>query len=270
MVAKTEKEAMRPFIGALIDLVRRAWFAVIAAWVLKAWADQARKAWDYRQWAKIMEPFYDREIEKLPADLKLGLTKAESYTRALRETNISALRTMTGIEMLSSDAGRLAREVWSAAQWSIGIGWLSWVALSPAFSVAIAEPARQAWNYMIKPRIISAAHAIDLKRMGYLSEEKLREILYRHGYNDEQIRYLLKREEKLLSKSELAFLFRYGILTHQDVYWGLRRLGYSEKDAYLVYLEICIRAKVEPKSLDMLLRLKHETVWVKEDMATEL
>ena len=83
------------------------------------------------------------------------IERARRFIRAIQDINKQQILVSNTIGAIDPQIGRMVRDAYGAYIWSLGLGWLSWVALSPFLSEAIAEPLRRLYRKEFRNRRIT-------------------------------------------------------------------------------------------------------------------
>jgi len=118
-----------------------------------------------------------------------------------------------------------------AISWAFGIGWLSWLVLGGPFRVAIAEPVEEYFLRFYRPRKMTMDQAIKAYQRGLLTHDELADYGARYGYDEDEWINLLEIDFRALSVEDLEVLYRDYDWEEEQVFKGLKRLGYGDRSA---------------------------------------
>jgi len=134
------------------------------------------------------------------------IERARRFIRTIQEVNKQQILVSNTIGALDPQIGRMVRDSYGAYIWSLGLGWLSWVALSPFLSEAVAAPLQRLYRKEFRNLRITRSLIERALKVGMISEDEARNRLAEMGYPDEDIDIILAmtRGEKRESTRDLA------------------------------------------------------------------
>jgi len=119
--------------------------------------------------------------------------------------------------------------------WSLGLGWMTWTIWSQIFRHTILNPLDIWYQEKYRDRFPTKSEWEDWYRQGVIDESKWRDGMAKLGYRDEYINYELQAMWKNPAKTDLIDAYRMGLLLDNELYQHIKREGYNELDAKLVY-----------------------------------
>ena len=119
--------------------------------------------------------------------------------------------------------------------WSLGLGWMTWTIWSQIFRHTIINPLDIWYQERYRDRFPTKSEWAEWYRQGVISWEKWRDGMAKLGYRDEYINYELQSLWKVPTKTDLIDAYRAGLLLDTELYKHIRRMGYNELDAKMVY-----------------------------------
>ncbi|RKX61373.1 MAG: hypothetical protein DRP29_00570 [Thermodesulfobacteriota bacterium] len=137
-------------------------------------------------------------------------------------------------EIYSLGKIRALRNLPHNISWSLGLGWLSWLALGTPFRIAFVQPAEDYFNWIYRPARLTAAQVVDAYRKRLISKRTFQTLMAQLGYNDDFMYILYSLEEKEFTDSVLRRLLALDWIDLEDVEEELKRRGYTEKRAKLL------------------------------------
>jgi len=223
----------------------------------------------------------ESEWKKVESELQKSGSKdrLENFIKYLKDLNIFGAWASFGGGLIDPTVGYFTQGLVSAYQWSIGLGWLSWVALSPLLDALIAEPARDAAKYALRPKNLTRDEAEKIYARGFGTYEDYKYAMAILGYSDDKIDKVknLIFDEVTSSKEEL--LLRSGQLSREKIKEILKTIGikdeaidYIIKTMYKLLPEdniekLYILGKIDLKQYEALLKLlgySDETIQIKK------
>ena len=118
--------------------------------------------------------------------------------------------------------------------WSLGLGWLSWLALGTPFRIAFVGPAERYFNWLYRPTQLTAAQVVDAYRKRLISKTTFEKLMAELGYNSDFMYILYALEEKEFTDATLRRLLLLDWIDIEDAEEELKRRGYTEKRAKLL------------------------------------
>ena len=132
-------------------------------------------------------------------------------------------RTSAMGQWLGFDA--LARTITNVT-WSLGIGWLSWVAMGPGMRATIADPLEKYYNRLLRPASLTRETIQSLWKRNEINDEKFNDLLALQGYSDENIAYLKSLVYDIPSRSELQDLYENKQINDEELRVWFDKLKY--------------------------------------------
>ena len=182
----------------------------------------------------------DPQKQKVLLDLMKdpnGLGPVVDFTEFLKAWNLKLIERAVRASVFSPDWGRMYGQIVSSIQWSYGLGWLSWVGMSPILNHIVAEPADRALSMAFPQKSLTKSEIEKAFKTGIFDESRLRSELKAMGYKDEAINVILSliRENKVekdkdLTKSEVLRAYKEGVLDEATTRKYLEDLGYSGEE----------------------------------------
>jgi len=139
--------------------------------------------------------------------------------------------------------------------WSLGLGWLSWMALGTPFRIAFVGPAEKYFNWLYRPTNLSAAQVVDAYRKKIISKNTFETLMAQLGYNDDFMYVLYSLEEKEFTDPVLRRLLALDWIDIEDAEEELKRRGYTEKRA-----KILARLLRDERKFDLIDRMVDEAI----------
>jgi len=177
------------------------------------------------------------------------------FTEFLKDINFYVNDIALQAGVLHPYMGNVVSRQWSAISWAYGLGWLSWVALSPIMNKVVAEPTDRALDETFRTRFITRSDIDKLYKLGLIDIEAYKALLAKLGYSDEAIEKYVSvltaektEKEKDLTKSEILRAYKKGILTATDARVQLRALGYSDDEINILLELYTVTAEVDKKT----------------------
>jgi len=142
---------------------------------------------------------YDWLVEAItgerPPVMVPEIEKGRRFIRMIRDINVEQVVWSAYAGAIDPWIGRIVRDIYGAYIWSLGLGWLSWVALSPFLGEAVAEPLRE--HYRRKFRTVKPTRTMieDYLRTKLIDRAKASAELARLGYSDQWIDIILSRTQ---------------------------------------------------------------------------
>jgi len=173
-------------------------------------------------------------VPKGPVTYEDGLKNAYKFLDLLTTINSisSALDTIGHIEILGTKLtpfSAIARTITNIS-WTFGIGWLTWIVMGPPLRYSIADPMERHLRYVTRSEDLPRTTLEDIWLKEIISEDRVREELAKLGYSDEKIDWILENAKRLLSATELRYLYKYGKIDIMDLQDGIRKLGYRDRN----------------------------------------
>jgi len=163
--------------------------------------------------------------------------RAKEFTEFLKNFNLTLAREAIGANIISPRAGEIAARLLNAISWSFGLGWLSWVALSPILGKLIADPTRQKLDELFPDKDLTKSEIEKLHKLGEFDDEDVKAYLSKLGYKERAIKYILKilKSEKVdkerdLTKTDILRAYREGLIDPLKAEEELIKLGYSRDE----------------------------------------
>jgi len=174
-------------------------------------------------------------------DIQNDLNSVATFFDALGRT--SALGAWLGFSALA--------RVITNVSWSLGIGWLSWVAIGPGMRATIAAHLEKYYNKITRPNDVPREVVMNLWKRGMLSDEDTDERLALQGYPDEDIKLLKAYTSEYFSESQLDRAFKSGLIGEDEYREGLYRLGWRGET---------LEKRIELAKSDILVDLKSDLI----------
>jgi len=149
-------------------------------------------------------------------DLQNDLNSVATFFDALGRT--SALGQWLGFSALA--------RVITNVSWSLGIGWLSWVAIGPGMRATIAAHLEKYYNKVTRPNDVPREVVMNLWKRGVLTDSDTDERLALLGYPDEDISLLKAYTAEDFTEAQLDRAFKSGLISEDEYREGLHRLGW--------------------------------------------
>jgi len=113
--------------------------------------------------------------------------------------------------------------------WSLGIGWLSWIAVGPGMRYSIARGLEKFYKYQIRPEEFTREMVIRFLRRKIIEPPKAKEILAELGWRDDRIEKIIEDAWDYPSRSELQDLYEDKIITDDKLNEWFVKLGMHPK-----------------------------------------
>ena len=169
--------------------------------------------------------------------VKEALRRAVVFVELIKYLNYRGAVDAARIAYVSREAAIAWSRLWASYVWSVGIGWLSWMTISPILDVVLVRPLRRILQYYKRTREISESDFEDAVVYGFKGLKEYIEYLRYRGIPEDQIdaikRLLVK---KLLSPSTIKMI-KYGVIKKEHVEKLLKDLGYEINLDELVFKE---------------------------------
>ena len=180
----------------------------------------------------------DEEKKKLDvSETSLGkLEKVKNFINFLKEYNLRFADFTVLSSIIGPHGAYVAGQISSAYQWSYGLGWLSWIGTGQILTKVISEPLSKELDYYLRGKLLTEAAALELWRKGLIKDEELKEYLAWHGYDDEKIDLLMKKEALDIPSGTTAKLIQLGFIDKNEVIEKLKKAGLTDEQAELYYL----------------------------------
>lgn len=123
------------------------------------------------------------------------------------------------IEILGTKLpGRALGRFVSNISWTFGLGWMTWVVMSPILRTSIADPMQVEMNKITRSRNWTATEIRELYEYGIDKLEEHVEHLAELGYSDDKIEKLIDMMKKVVLKSEARSWVTYMIQSYVKGY----------------------------------------------------
>jgi len=201
----------------------------------------------YFTFEKFIETFLGKEVlDKLRQTPQWDEMKklGDKYVDGLKTLNYINVAIASNLSAINPEYGRLWMEHWMNIIWSIGIGWLSWVVLSPLLTTVIADKMNEVGNYAFRPRSLTPTQLATLLMRNEIDEETFKEELRRQGYPDDAIELLIKVRYRLLTLPKLQNALKYNLISEEEFKNELLKLGYHPQYVDLI-LQLTKVTKIE-------------------------
>ncbi len=119
--------------------------------------------------------------------------------------------------------------------WSLGLGWMTWTIWSQIFRHTILNPLDIWYQERYRDRFPTKSEWEEWFRQNVISTDKWFDGMRKLGYRDEYIQYELQTLWKVPTKTDLIDAYRAGLLLDTELYKHIRRMGYNELDAKMIY-----------------------------------
>ena len=234
------------------ELVRKKGAKLAATAALAKLSEEVYKYFTFEEFIRLF--LGDEVLNKLKESpnyediKKLG----DKFIGALKEFNHRLITISAAVGVIDEHLGRIVMEYGLSLIWSIGIGWLSWVTLSPLLTTIVADKMSEAGYYAFRPRDLTPSQVIRLLRLhlkeildkykreielGRTPEEAFLEAykdfierLRRYGYPDEVIKEFIEINFRLLTLSQLQNAWKYNIIDENKFKEYLYKLGYKDEE----------------------------------------
>lgn len=172
--------------------------------------------------------------EKAGVRYEQEITTAEMFTELIKKVNVDIAKKSAALGIVDPWWGSQAARIFNAVIWSLGLGWLSWVSLSPVLDLLIATPTRNALMRKFRLKTLSESEAEEAYRRLLIDEKTLDEVYKELGYPDDIIAVKKDLITKILPESKLEKLYKLGRISKDLYIVGLTMLGYAEPHARLL------------------------------------
>jgi len=157
---------------------------------------------------------------------------ARRFINLIRDINREQIWVSRAAGVIEPTLSSVIRDIYGAYIWSLGLGWLSWVALSPFLEAVIANPLRDSFYLKYRPTGPSRTMLEEWRKRDIITDAKAKEELARLGYADEYIELILKNLEAEISDSErkkviteVVKAYKEGAITEAQAEAALSQLG---------------------------------------------
>lgn len=184
-----------------------------------------------------------------------GLKPINDFIEFLKEWNKEITLKALSASIVSPEWGAMASRLLGSLQWSYGLGWLSWVGMSPILNHIVAEPADIALQATFPSKNLTKSEIEKAFREGIFDEAKLKAELRALGYTDEAITTIIAlihnaktEKERDLTKADILRAYREGVMNRDQALEELDKLGYSQEEAEIL-LKLADMSKTAEKKV---------------------
>ena len=191
----------------------------------------------------------NRVVEQADGTPEGAVKAAHAYLRTNLTLNILAW--WAGVAGEATSLGQIESfgKLVNAINWGFGFGWLSWIILGTPFQLGIAKPLEEYYTAKFRPKDLSKSDILELYTRFRWPDKLIDHELAHLGYRDRAV-YLLKALSwKELSESHIKDLFQAGFIDKDTAMDKLKRLGYRDKDAELIFNSWTSTDAQEPRNL---------------------
>lgn len=200
--------------------------------------DRVTLDWILDQW--VTDP-KQKDMVKAMLNDPNALKPARDFVEFLKNWNKEiALKSMS-LGIVAPEWGYMASRLLSALQWSYGLGWLSWVGMSPILNNLVAEPAEQALLAAFPRKKLTKSEVEKAFLTGLYDERKLRAELKAMGYTDQAIDTIIQiihntklEKDRDLTKTDILRAYREGVIDAEKAKSSLVDLGYTPEEAEIL------------------------------------
>ncbi|MEM0106531.1 MAG: hypothetical protein QXX81_08390 [Zestosphaera sp.] len=139
---------------------------------------------------------------------------------------------LVGSKLPGTAISRFLRNI----SWTYGLGWLSWLGLSPLFQHAITMPMDKYYKETLQDNEPTREMISNAYEQGLITREEAKREFNKLGYDDRYAEWLLKNAEKKLTLTQVVNLWKKGRITREEAAARLRTLGYTERDIDLLLI----------------------------------
>jgi len=136
--------------------------------------------------------------------------------------------------------------------WTFGLGWMTWVVMSPVLRVSIAEPMEAEMRRITRPKAWTETDIRELYEFGIDKLEDHIEHLAEQGYSDDKIEKLLEisrkrvlREEARRFVTDMAAAYVKGYITDDELMKAIELAYWTEDERQFRYWEERTRRESE-------------------------
>ena len=200
------------------------------------------------------------------------IERARRFINTVKNINLEQNIVSNVVAAFDPQLGRMVRDIYGSYIWSLGLGWLSWVALSPFLTTVLSRPLEKVFRKDYRPTDLSRSLIEKAYKQGLIDEKEFEERLAVLGYPDRDIKILkamiqldLIEDSRSLTKSEILRAFRLGLIDENTALSFLLMLGYLENAAKLLIAMEKAKKEIDFKE-DLVNIFKKE---FKEDLISE-
>ena len=199
-------------------------FAAVAAEALAIY--EAAFSWFITNFEYFWKPERMKEEPDPIKRLEKWLTLQKDFNRVVNVLSVLGSHSVYGNALGLDVFARLLTNV----SWTLGIGWLSWIAMGPGLRASLAEPLEQLYAQEMQLERLPREVVQALYRRGYITEEEADDMLKLLGYNEERRKLILKLQRETFTETQIEDMLEKGLITEADAREMLRRLGWLEED----------------------------------------
>jgi len=199
---------------------------------------------------------YDYFVEKIigekPPTKVMEIERARGFVKMVRDINVEQAFVSSMISTMDRDLGRIARDIYGAYIWSLGLGWLTWVALSPFLREALAVPLTTHYREKFRTREWTRTELEELWKREVLTDEEVKEEMAKLGYKDNQITKNLESLELEVWKPLRDRLLRMalkklqvGMITKESLMGMMKAWKFTDREIKAISLAEAEEVKAE-------------------------
>jgi len=152
--------------------------------------------------------------------------------------------------------GRAVARLITNISWTFGLGWMTWVVMSPVLRASIAEPMETEINRVTRPARFTTTQIRELYEYGIDNIDEYEEELKDAGYSDDKIQKLKDLMKKMVWRDEIrrwitdmAAAYVKGYLTDDELMRAIELGYYTNEERQFRYWEERVRR--ETKIIDL-------------------
>ena len=165
------------------------------------------------------------------------IDKARNFVELIKNINLMQARMTIGASIISEKAAEAVARLSGSYIWSLGLGWLSWVALSPYLQERISAPLRKYYRKKYRTTDLTRSQVEEFYKRKVINAAKAKEFLTDLGYPDEYINYIMDNlnkeiywDERRKAASSALTAYKYDAITEEEFDSFLKGLDFNDDE----------------------------------------
>lgn len=163
--------------------------------------------------------------------------RLRKFVEFLKKWNYDIAVKISAAATASPTWGQIASNLYNSLNWSLGLGWLSWMGMSPLLNVILTEPSEGVLRLYFPTKTLSRSDIEKALQYNLIDDWQFIDQLQKLGYSEELAKFILQlvkktklEKQKDLTTTQILKAMREGVISEDKARAWLKELGYDDEE----------------------------------------